>query len=100
MGMFDDFFDPQAEIDELKKDCEVMAEEIDAFKGHSKIMMAERNELTYLLKESSMYFKVFQENLKKEDFDNYSKEARKRYEDWVKENFEVEAPEVKATLQP
>jgi hypothetical protein len=63
-------------------------------------MMAERNELTYLLKESSMYFKVFQENLKEEDFEKYSKEARKRYEDWVKENFEFENPEVKATLKP
>jgi hypothetical protein len=100
MGMFDDFFDPQAEIDELKKDCETMAEQIDDYKGHSKVMQAEKNELTYLLKESSYYFKVFQENLKEEDFEKYSKEARKRYEDWVKINFEFEKPEVTATLQP
>jgi hypothetical protein len=98
--MFEDLIDQDAIIAEMKKDCEMMAVQIEDFKGHSKIMMAERNELTYLLKESSMYFKVFQENLKEEDFEKYSKEARKRYEDWVQMNFEVESPEVKATLQP
>jgi hypothetical protein len=100
MGGFDDFFDPQAEIDELKKDCEKLAIQVKDYRGHSKIMQAENNELTYLLKESSCYFKVFQEKLPEEEFKKYSKEARKRYEEWVKVNFEVENPEVTATLQP
>ena len=98
--MFEDLIDQDAIINEMKKDAEVMAEEIEAFKGHSKIMMAERNELTYLLKESSCYFSVFKENLKEEDFEKFSKEARKRYEDWVQINFEIEKPEIKATLKP
>jgi len=43
---------------------------------------------------------VFQENFAEEDFETYSKEARKRYEDWVKENFEFKKTEVKTTLKP
>jgi DNA-binding ferritin-like protein len=98
--MFEDLINQDEIISELKKDAEEMAEQIAAFKGHSKVMMAERNELTYLLKESSCYFKVFEENLPEEDFEKYTKEARKRYEQWVKDNFEFENPEVKATLKP
>jgi hypothetical protein len=56
--------------------------------------------MKYLLKESSLYFKIFQENLDEKDFEKYSLEARKRFEVWIKENFEFENPEVKTTLKP
>ena len=97
---FDDLFDPYEEIHLLKIEIEELKHEIQDYKGLGNVLQKQRQELSYLLKESSFYMHEFENTMPEDDFKLCSMEASKKYEEWIKNEFELSTPEVTATLQP
>ena len=97
---FDDLFDPYEEIHLLKIENEELKQEIQDYKGLGNVLQKQRQELSYLLKESSFYMHEFENTMPKDDFKQCSIAASKKFEEWIKKEFELSTPEVTATIQP
>ena len=66
----------------------------------ANILQKQRQEFIFLLKEASFFLHEFENTMPEDDFKRCSTEASKKYENWIKNEFELSAPEVTATLQP
>ena len=77
-----------------------MALAIKDFMGHSRVLQAEKNELTYLLREAGFYMEQSKEHLSEDIFKKCEQNADKNYEKWVKEKFEIDQVAVDVTLKP
>ena len=97
---FDDLFDPYEEIHLLKIEIEELKQEIQDYKGLGNVLQKQRQELSYLLKESSFYMHEFENAIPEKDFKQCSIAASKKFEEWIKKEFELSTPEVTATIQP
>ncbi len=58
--------------------------------------MRQRQELSYLLKESTFYLHEFEAAMTEDDFKACTKAGNKKYEDWVKKEFELDQIKVEA----
>jgi len=56
--------------------------------------------LTYLLKEASFWVHEFEEIISKEDYEKIIKAANKKYEKWIKDQFEIDQVSVDVNLRP
>lgn len=97
---YEDLFDPSETIHLLKVEIEELKQELQDHKSLSNVILKQRQELFYLLKESSFYVHEFENAIPEEDFKQCSTAARKKYEEWLKKEFELSTPEVTATIQP
>ena len=97
---FEDLFDPKKEIHNLQVDIENLEQNIQDYKGMTNILQKQRQTLTFLLKEASYYMAEFKEAMTEEDFKKCEKAADKNYEDWVKEEMEIDKVSVDVTLKP
>jgi LEA14-like dessication related protein len=61
---------------------------------------AEYDNLSYLLKEASFYMHEFENAMSEKDFKECESAGKKAYEEWLKKEFELSTPEVKAAIQP
>ena len=97
---YEDLFDPSETIHLLKVEIEELKQELQDHKGLSNVILKQRQELSFLLKESAFYMHEFEGAMPEEDFKKCTKAGNKKFEDWVKKEFELSAPEVTATIQP
>jgi len=98
--MFEDLFDPAEKIRQLKIDCEEMAQEVKDLYGMTNILQKQRMELSYLLKEASLFMAEFKEHVPEDIFKLCEKNADKNYQDFIKETFELDQIKVDVTLKP
>lgn len=77
---FDDLFDPAATISRLKIEKEVLEAELKDHKGLSNVVLKQRQELVYLLKESSFFMHAFEATMTAEDFKKCTAEGNKEFE--------------------
>ena len=77
---FDDLFDPQETIHLLKVQIEELEEELKDHKGLSNVVLKQRQELVYLLKESSFFMHAFEATMTAEDFKKCTAEGNKEFE--------------------
>ena len=97
---FDDLFDPAEEIHNLKIEIEELKQELQDHKGLSNVILKQRQDLSYLLKEASFYMKEFENEMDEEDFKKCEQAARKKYETWLKKEFEIDRVNVSVALKP
>ena len=98
--LFEDLFNPAEEIHNLKVQIEQLEQDLKDHKGLSNVILKQRQELVYLLKESGFYLKAFETAMTENDFKKCTTEGKKKYEEWLKKEFELSTPEVTATIQP
>ena len=96
---FDDMFDSAEQIHLLKVEIEELKQEIQDYKGLGNVLQRQRQELTYLLKEASFYIHEFEDTMPQDDFKQCSIAASKKFEDWVKKEFEIDQISVDVTLK-
>ena len=97
--MFGDIISTEAELRQLKIDCEEMAQEVKDYKGMTNILQKQRQELSYLLKEASLFMHEFREHVPEDIFKLCEKNADKNYQDFIKETFELDQIKVGVTLK-
>ena len=98
--MFEDLVSTEAELRQLKIDCEELAKDVKDLYGMTNILQKQRQELSYLLKEASFFMAEFKEHVAEDIFKLCEKNADKSYQDWIKEQFEIDQVSVKAKIQP
>ena len=89
MGMFEDLFDPQEEINELKKINERLERKIEQLEGHAAVSLEKAEESKWLLIEAKYYFEEMEKAIEKEKLDECVKKARKRFDDHILDKFEM-----------
>jgi hypothetical protein len=90
----------EAELRQLKIDNEELAKLVDDYKGMTNIILKQRQDMTFLLHEAKFFLDEFKENLSEEDFKQYERAADRRFQNWIKEEFEIDQVSVEATLKP
>jgi len=98
--MFEDMISIEAELRQLKIDNEELAKLVDDYKGMTNIILKQRQDMTFLLHEAKFFLDEFKENLSEEDFKQYERAADRRFQNWIKEEFETDQVSVEATLKP
>jgi hypothetical protein len=98
--MFEDMISIEAELRQLKIDNEELAKLVDDYKGMTNIILKQRQDMTFLLHEAKFFLDEFKENLSEEDFKQYERAADRRFQNWIKEEFEIDQVSVEATLKP
>ena len=97
---FDDLFDPVEEIHNLKIEIEELKQEIQNHKGLSNVILKQRQNLSYLLKEASFFMHEFENAMSEDDFKKCEKAANKKYEAWLRKEFEIDQVSVDVSLKP
>ena len=97
---FDDLFDPVEKIHNLKIEIEELKQEIQDHKGLSNVILKQRQDLSYLLKEASFYMKEFENAMSEDDFKKCETAGKKAYEEWLKKEFEIDKVNVNVALKP
>ena len=98
--MFEDIISIEAELRQIRAQNEELKQELKDHKGLSNVILKQRQDLSYLLKEASFYIHEFENTMPEDDFKQCSKAASKKFEEWIKKEFELSPPEVTATIQP
>lgn len=98
--MFEDIISIEAELRQLKIIKEKIEKELADYKGMTNILQKQRQEFIFLLKEASFFLHEFENTIPEDDFKRCSMDASKKYEEWIKNEFELSTPEVKASIQP
>ena len=98
--MFEDIISLESENKQLRLDNEEMAQEVKDLYGMTNILQKQRQELSYLLKEASLFMHEFKEHVPEDIFKLCEKNADKEYQDWIKEQFEIDQVSVKAVIKP
>ena len=89
----------EAELRKLKIEKEEVENDLADYKGMTNVLQKQRQELIYLLKEASFFMHEFENTMPEDDFEQCSIAANKKYEEWLKEEFELSTPEGTATIQ-
>ena len=97
--MFEDMISIEAELRKLKIEKEEVENDLADYKGMTNVLQKQRQELIYLLKEASFFMHEFENTMPEDDFEQCSIAANKKYEEWLKEEFELSTPEGTATIQ-
>ena len=95
---YDDLFNPEEQIHLLKVEIEDLKTELADHRGLSNVILKQRQELVYLLKESGFYMHAFEATMPPEDFKKCADEGKKEFEDWIKKEFEIGQINIKATV--
>ena len=98
--MFEDIISLESENKQLRIDNEEMAQEVKELYGMTNILQKQRMELSYLLKEASLFMAEFKEHVAEDIFKKCEKNADKKYQDFIKEKFEIDQVKVKAKIKP
>ena len=88
---FEDLFDPYEEIQHLKVKKEKLEKELNDYKSMTNVLQKQRQDLIYLLKESSFYMHEFEDTMSEKDFKKCENAARANFEEWIKKEFELSA---------
>jgi hypothetical protein len=86
---FDDLFDPEAKISALKIEIETLENILKDHQGFQNVVLKQRQDLSFLLKESAFFLHEFEAALTEKDFKKCTAAGYKKYEDWVKKEFEL-----------
>ena len=97
--MFEDIISMEQELRKLKIDNEALAQMIADYKGMTNLILKQRQDMYYLLNEAKFFLDEFKENLSKEDFKKYEKAADKKFQDWIKDQFEIDKVSVEVSLK-
>ena len=97
--MYDDIISIEAELRQLKIDNEELAKLVDDYKGMTNIILKQHQDMTFLLHEAKLFLDEFKENLQEEDFKKYERAADKKFQDWIKKEFEIGKVSVDVTLK-
>ena len=97
--MFEDIISIEAELRQLKIDNEELAKLVEDYKGMTNIILKQRQDMTFLLREAKFFLDEFEENLPAEDFKKYERAADKKFQDWIKDEFEIDKVSVEVNLK-
>jgi len=97
--MYDDIISMEAELRQLKIDNEELVKLVADYKGMTHIILKHRQDMSFLLQEAKFFLDEFKENLSKEDFKKYEKAADRKFQDWIKDQFEIDKVSVEVSLK-
>ena len=97
--MYEDIISIEVELRQLKIDNEELAKLVCDYKGMTNTILKQRQDMYFLLNEAKLILDEFKENIPKEDFGKYERAADKKYQDWIKDQFEIDKVSVEVSLK-
>ena len=97
--MYEDIISIEAELRQLKIDNEKLAKLVEDYKGMTNIILKQRQDMTFLLHEAKFFLDEFEENLPAEVFKKHERAADRKFQDWIKEEFEIDKVSVEVSLK-
>ena len=97
--MFEDLISIEQELHKANIAIEELKDELQDYKGAVGVLNRVNRDMGYLLKEASFYMKEFENLMPEDDFKKCEQAASKKYENWLKKAFEINAISVDVTLR-
>jgi len=72
---------------------------VDDYKGMTNLILKQRQDMSFLLHEAKFFLDEFKDNLSEEDFGKYERAADKKFQDWIKDQFEIDKVSVEVSLK-
>ena len=97
---YDDMFDPEQEIHNLKIELEEITKEKDELETAYLYTQNERVKMVFAYREAKILQDEYRAALKKEAWEVIEKQADKKFAEWIKKYHDIEQVKVEATLRP
>ena len=97
---YDDMFDPEQEIHNLKIELEEITDKFDELETAYLYTQNERVKMVFAYRESKILQDEYREALEKEAWELIEKQAEKKFAEWIKNYHNIEQIKVEAKLRP
>jgi hypothetical protein len=97
---YDDMFDPEQEIHNLKIELEEISDKFDELETAYLYTQNERVKMVFACREAKILQDEYREALEKEAWELIEKQADKKFAEWIKKYHDIEQVKIEATLRP